>query len=151
MSEHLWLIITGTPAPQGSKTRTRYGMYDDNAKVLKPWREAVTTQARSTRPVAMGGPLAVDLTVILPRPKGHYRTGRNAHLLRDGAPVYPVGAQVGDVDKLARAVFDGLTDAGVWHDDVQVVTLTARKMYPAAGRFEQPGAVIGISPLGGAA
>jgi crossover junction endodeoxyribonuclease RusA len=52
------------------------------------------------------------------RPKSHYRTGRNAHLLRDGIPGQPMSAP--DLSKLARATEDALTDAGVWTDDARV-------------------------------
>jgi len=34
-----------------------------------------------------------------------------------------------DLDKLVRAVCDGLTDAGIWDDDSQVIRLIARKDY----------------------
>jgi len=152
VSEHLFLVIKGTPAPQGSKTRTRYGMYDDNAKTLHPWRAAVTAQARAlVKPAPpLTGPLAVGLDVILPRPKYHYRTGRNAHLLRDNAPDLPTSRGSGDVDKYTRAIFDALSDAGIWHDDVQVVSVTAGKTYPRpGGRLAEPGAVIAIHTLGG--
>jgi hypothetical protein len=41
-------------------------------------------------------------------------------------------------------VFDGLTDAGVWDDDGQVVKITAWKVYADT---REPGAFIKISPL----
>lgn len=34
-----------------------------------------------------------------------------------------------DLDKLCRAVLDALTDAGIWHDDSQVCSLSAIKVY----------------------
>lgn len=55
------------------------------------------------------------VTFHLPRPKGHYRTGANAHLLRDSAPEQP--SVKPDLDKLVRSTMDGLSEAGVWHDD----------------------------------
>jgi len=67
----------------------------------------------------------------LKRPKGHYRTGRNSHLLRDSAPLYPAG--VPDLDKLCRAVLDGLTMGGAWKDDSQVINLHAVKKYGVPG------------------
>ena len=44
-------------------------------------------------------------------------------------PKAPVPITKPDVDKLARACLDGMTDAGVFRDDSQVTTLTARKRY----------------------
>lgn len=77
------------------------------------------------------GAVAVSLLIHLERPKTHYRTGRNAHLLRDNAPARPLGKP--DVDKVLRAVLDGLTSAGVWRDDAQVVSEATSKVY-APGR-----------------
>jgi crossover junction endodeoxyribonuclease RusA len=138
----LTICVHGTPAPQGSKTRTRYGLRDDNADRLKPWRQSVTWAARDAM-TATGwqtatGPLHVDLTLVFARPKGHHGTGRNADRVRPSAPVWP--ATKPDIDKCARAILDGLTDAGVWRDDAQVVTLTAGKSYCLPGGV--PGAVV---------
>lgn len=131
------IYVHATPQPQGSKTRTKFGMRDDNAPRLKPWREAVKTaaldarQARGHGEVALSppfdGPVRVDLVLIFVRPKGHWRTGRNAHLLRDSAPSVPITKP--DIDKCQRSVFDALTDAGVWRDDSYVVDVRAVKRY----------------------
>lgn len=135
------------PAPQGSKNRGRNGGLYESSKAVGPWREAVRAQAQ----LAMrdrwpfGGPVAVRAWFWLPRPKGHYRTGRNAHLLRDAAPGRPSGTP--DLDKLIRAVLDGLTDGGAWKDDGQVVELTARKLYVLPELT--PGAKIEITEVAG--
>jgi hypothetical protein len=59
----------------------------------------------------------------LPRPKSLKRT-ITAHLKKP------------DLDKLTRAVKDALTLV-VWQDDSQVVQMTARKAYAAAGAKEK--------------
>lgn len=43
--------------------------------------------------------------------------------------VWPVTRSSGDLDKLCRAVFDALVDAGVMRDDSQVVRLTTSKVH----------------------
>ena len=53
------------------------------------------------------------------RPKSHFGTGKNADKVKQSAPVFP--ATMPDIDKLMRAILDGLTDAQVWLDDGQVV------------------------------
>ena len=96
----------------------------------------------------MSGPLAVDMIFTLARPKSHYRTGRNAHLLRDSAPARPTGAP--DLSKLARATEDALTEAGVWKDDAAVVEYRRlAKVYPGSDpdALDQPGALIRIHLL----
>ena len=53
-------------------------------------------------------PVGVAVHFLFPRPKSHYRTGKNAHLLRAGAPDRPTTRSVGDTDKLCRAILDSL-------------------------------------------
>jgi Holliday junction resolvase RusA-like endonuclease len=51
-----------------------------------------------------------------------------------------------DLDKLTRAVLDGLTRAGVWADDGQVVELRATKCYDDD---HPPGVDLWVWPLDG--
>lgn len=124
---HVELQVNGSPAPQGSKTISPRGGMWESSKAVKPWREAVRAETQRIITDPFTGPVRVYLTFRIARPKGHFRTGKNAHLLLDRAPAYP--ASKPDVDKLARAVLDGLTEGGAWKDDGQVVHLTAIKKY----------------------
>jgi crossover junction endodeoxyribonuclease RusA len=83
-----------------------------------------------------GGPAAVRILATLPRPKGHWGTGRNADVLRASAPARPVCYP--DADKIARLVNDALVLAGVLVDDDQVAVLRCEKVY--ADRRDHPGA-----------
>ena len=120
--------IPGTPQQQGSKTRNAYGtMYEANRN-LKPWRAHAITQLRAAwagEPITHG--VHVTARFVYARPKSHYRTGRNAHLLRDDAPIFKTSAP--DLDKLQRALGDALTQAGVLRDDALIAQWTAAKLY----------------------
>ena len=143
--------IDGVPIPQGSKSVDRRNGYTFDAnKNLRPWRKHVATAAAAAmKDDAYGGlptfdgPLGARLDFYMPRPKGHYRTGRFSHLLRTDAPRWP--AVKPDVDKLERAIFDALTTAGVWADDARVVHSDTWKRY--AHQSEQPGVRIQIWTL----
>lgn len=128
--------VHGTPIPQGSKVANRFGngVRDSNAAKLWPWRDHVEGTAKDTCRYhdTVTGPVRVWLRFALERPPSHYRTGRNAHLIKDSAPAHPVSKN--DIDKLTRAVLDALTTAGVWTDDGLVVDVRARKFY--AGEHE---------------
>lgn len=105
----------------------------ESSKKVKPWREAVKYAAldQNHRWPPLDGPLLVEFAFTFARPKSHYRTGRNAHLLRDSAPPYP--AVVPDLSKLIRSTEDALTDAGVWTDDARIVAYhQPRKVYTGA-------------------
>jgi crossover junction endodeoxyribonuclease RusA len=101
-------------------------VYESNRNVA-PWREAIRAEVQRQVMVPLAGAVHCEITFRMPRPQGHYGTGRNAGQVRPGAPAYP--ASKPDLDKLIRAVLDGLTDGGAWKDDGQVVALAARKMY----------------------
>lgn len=120
-------LVNGLPAPQGSKNVGKHGGIFESSKALGPWRDAVRAETQRIIDKEFPGAVRVSLVFRMKRPKGHYRTGRNSALLRDNAPAYP--ASKPDVDKLARAVLDGLTEGGAWKDDGQVVYLTAVKKY----------------------
>jgi crossover junction endodeoxyribonuclease RusA len=141
------VIVRGIPAPQGSKRHVGNGRMIESSKAVGPWREAIRAQcqlAMRGRP-PLGGPVAVRAWFWLPRPQGHYGTGRNSGQVRPGAASRPFGKP--DLDKLVRAVLDGLTDGGAWKDDGQVVELTARKLYVLPGLT--PGAKIEITEVAG--
>jgi Holliday junction resolvase RusA-like endonuclease len=142
------LVVTvfGRPVTQGSKTRTRYGMRDDNGVRLRPWREAVKTAALdalggpdSTTWQRLDGPVSVSAAFTFDRPKSAPKSRQ----------CWPTTRSSGDLDKLVRAVFDALTDAGVWRDDSQVVEVSAAKLHVGdSGGLRIPGVVLTVAGLG---
>jgi len=119
------LVVWGDPVPQGSKRafvvtgrdgRPRPVVAESAGPALRSWRSDLVEQARA----ALGeagpslGPLAVTVVFHLRRPK----RPRSAEPERRP-----------DLDKLVRAVLDGLQTAGVFRDDAQVVSLWGRKRY----------------------
>lgn len=108
--------VPGKPAPQGSKRHVGRGILVESSKEVGPWRERVAIAAHNAmagRGLLMG-PVEVDLSFVLPRPKSAPKT-RTAS-----------AAKRPDIDKLARACLDALTDV-VFGDDGQVVRLVAQK------------------------
>lgn len=131
-------FVPGIPAPQGSKRHVGRGILVESSKQLKPWRLDVTMLAQAAH---HGDPLdeaTVAITFVFPRPRKHYRTGRHAHELRTDAPHRHTTKP--DIDKLARAVLDALTAAGVIRDDSRVADLHVTKRYG-----DQPGAHIEVA------
>lgn len=154
------ITVYGKPITQGSKTRTRWGMRDSNGDTLKPWRDNVRSAARDAMMRQNGSgvievdsfgpaPVNVTITFTFPRPQNHYGTGKFADRVRGSAPPYPSSHAAGDLDKCVRAIFDALTDAGVFNDDAQVVLLMAQKIYAGTpGALDRPGAVIDVTAVG---
>jgi Holliday junction resolvase RusA-like endonuclease len=120
MTDTVSFFIEGVPVPQGSKTvsqaKGRAWLRDANAARLKPWRHVIATHADLG--VTFDCPVIVTLSFVLPRPQ---------------KPRWPVPAVKPDIDKLVRAVMDGLTDGGLLGDDARVVDLHTTKRYPNPG------------------
>jgi crossover junction endodeoxyribonuclease RusA len=105
---------------------------NDNPKA-KGWSKDVARCAREHmgERELLTGPLAVEMTFHLPRPKKH-STGKG---LRANAPRLVTTKP--DVDKLARCLLDALTWI-VFKDDALVARIVATKVYTSG----KPGALV---------
>lgn len=130
--------VYGRPQPRGSKRGFVRGgrvvMTDMNPHSGE-WMNLVrdqAVQAMGDLPL-MEGPLKLGVTFYMPRPKGHYGSGRNANVIKPSAPMFPHVAP--DTTKLLRAVEDALTGT-VYRDDAQIVIQMALKRYGERPRAE---------------
>lgn len=123
--------VLGTARPQGNKRRMPNGCMIELA-TLKPWRSAVAYEALAAyRGEKLEGPIAMRLRFYVPRPKDH--VGKRG--LKPSAPPHPHARSGGDVDKLARAIFDALAGI-IYRNDKQVVKLDAAVEYGDPERVE---------------
>lgn len=124
------LKVFGIPEPQA---RPRWG----NGRVFSPktaWWKACNMQARITRPpTPYDGAVRLTIDFYMPRPR-RAPAARRWHRCRP------------DVDNLAKAVMDALTDAGWWKDDGCVAELFVSKSY-STDQVIGVGAVIVVEPL----
>jgi len=143
MTLRLDIVVHGTPAPQGSKRggfSAKTGktfVYEQNSKTQKSWRQDVIAAAVALREAggvdSLEGPVAIFIRFQLPRPASVKVSKR------------PYPAVKPDVDKLIRNTLDGLTQAGVYRDDAQVVDLFVQKRYATDDPGGAPGATIRVS------
>ncbi len=136
MTHTISFFVPGIPAPGGSKKFVGFAKSTGRAILVdaagqrnKDWRASVATVAAACMSgvAPLEGPLAVRLTFLMPRPKGHRKPSGD---MRNGAPMYPTSRP--DALKLARSAEDAMTGI-VWRDDAQTVRLEAEKHY-ADGR-----------------
>jgi len=143
-------FVPGKPACAGSKRaflNKKSGkiiMVPDDERSM-PWRTNV--QGHAMQEMANKAKIATEavqlsITFTLARPKNHYRTGKHAGQLKDGAPVLVTTKP--DLTKIVRAIEDALTGI-CWTDDNQVARHNTMKRY--ANPNETPGAEIGIAVL----
>ena len=134
-------IPKGQPRPKAFSRGGIASVYDPGT--AEGWKGQIALAIRSFIPsVPIPFPVALQLVVFIPRPKAHFRTGKNSHQLRDDAPKWC--PKKPDSDNYAKAVMDAITTLRVWEDDSQVVDLRVRKFYES-GRG--PGCIISISEV----
>ena len=129
------VFIPGHPKAQGSKRAFSHGgktVMVEMSKDLKPWRQAIATRFSEAREdVQLVGPIGVRVVFFFNRPASHYGSGRNAGFVKNSAPRWRDAAP--DLDKLQRALFDGLVMSGVIRDDRYIVSVHADKVYGDPG------------------
>lgn len=124
--------VHAIPKPQ---PRPRATIRGKHAAVYNPsdaddWKGSVARAAMKHRPdEPIAYPVYLTIEFVLPRPRGHYGTGRNAGILKPSAPFWC--ATKPDLDNLEKSVMDALTDIGMWDDDSLVVEKETSKCYAA--------------------
>lgn len=125
------LIVYGDPVPQPRARITTRGKF---AHAYTPKKHPVHAFRHQIIQAWYGnswmvtphekfvGPVTVEIVFHFARPASHLRKDGSP---KASAPTYPRP----DVDNLAKAVLDALTDAGAWGDDSQVVSLGVRKKW----------------------
>ena len=101
----------------------------------KQAKEIVSAAARTVAPEELPtGPLKVGIVFFMPRPKGHYGTGRNEGKLKDWAVDMPHVSKP-DIDNLVKLTIDALTGI-FWKDDSQICEAIILKKYSDNPRTE---------------
>lgn len=128
------------PRPGGAWVATVY-----TPSTAEGWKSEVASAARAHLPAQpLTCPVQVDCTFYLPRPKGHYGTGKNAGSLKDSAPKFCEVKP--DLDNAIKAIWDTLTKLRFWLDDCQIVKSWSEKQYEVLPALP-PGCQIVIVPL----
>jgi Holliday junction resolvase RusA-like endonuclease len=136
----------GQPRPRAfaRKFGNKYSARVYNPATAEGWKSQIAMAAKPYVPVTpLEGPLSVDLTFMLPRPKSHFRTGKHTEDLRSDAPTYHTSKP--DSDNLSKAAYDCLTAIGFWRDDAQVCVGKTTKLYTD----KVPGCLIKVGRVGG--
>lgn len=134
--------VRGVPAPKGSDHAfyrpgmKRAVLIPDNSTKQRTWARAVRAAAiealgERTEAVFVRCCLVVEVVCFMPRPKGHWGTGKNAGRILSSAPPAPLSKP--DGDKLLRTTWDALTGIA-FDDDSRIVDGIIRKRWAEPGR-----------------
>ena len=127
------VTVPGKPVTQGSTKTINRRTFHDNDATLMPWRTAIAWHVQQEMAAAaitepLEGPLALVATFTLAKPPSVPKS-------RWAPAVKP------DLDKLCRALGDGIGGSGLICQDAQIVTIQASKVYGPL-----PGVTFTITP-----
>lgn len=107
--------VNGIPIPQGSMKVINGRVLHSQGSALAVWRSLIGWEAKLAGASPHKLPVKISISFFMPRPRTVKR-------------LYPSVAP--DLDKLIRAVLDGLTGVA-YEDDGQVIQIQAQKLYGA--------------------
>ena len=106
------------------------GVYDPSAKDKKDFIAAIYQYAPET---PIDEPIFLQANFYFQRPKSHFRTGKNSHLLKDNAPVMHTGTP--DVDNCYKYLSDSMNKI-FYRDDSLICSIQVTKQYSDKPRTE---------------
>lgn len=104
------------------------GNYDPGT--ADSWRELVALELAKHAPKEPYlGPVCLEITFLMPRPKAHFRTkgGKPSNILKPNAPHFHISRP--DRDNLEKLIMDELKRQGYYKDDGQVCAGQPQKVY----------------------
>ena len=145
MTHEVQFFIPGVPATKGNwvaDERCARGMRPSYSKKLDRWKRAIDKALASyqgPRWRMSTEPVHVELVFRFERPTGH--VGKRGLRATGRAFPAPTGRNIGDGDKLLRAVWDGLVPR-VLADDSLITSWAGGKRWCKGG--EEPGCLVTI-------
>jgi len=134
------LVILGEPKAQKRHRSVKMGnfiqQYDPSAKDKDDLLYVVQQQAPKE---PFTSPIKLDVAFYFSRPKSHYKSGKNAHILKESCPQWHTTKP--DADNCIKLVQDSLNKV-FYRDDSLICQVSITKRYDVNPRIE-----INISPL----
>jgi Holliday junction resolvase RusA-like endonuclease len=102
--------------------RLKGGTYDPSKKDKDDFIKAIENFPTEK----MTKPIRCTLNFYCKRPKNHYKTGKNSHVLKDSSPKYNINNK--DLDNMVKFVLDALNDK-LYTDDSLIIEINCSKLY----------------------
>ena len=102
--------------------RLKGGTYDPSKKDKDDFIKAIENFPTEK----MTKPIKCTLLFYCKRPKNHYKTGKNSHVLKDSSPKYNINNK--DLDNMVKFVLDALNDK-LYIDDSLIIEINCSKLY----------------------
>lgn len=127
------IIITGKPISKARPRFARRGKFVIIYSAQETKEGRWLWEAKGQVDQCFEGPLYVICHFYMPRPKGHYGTGKNTGKVKANAPSWHIKKP--DTDNLIKWCLDCLNGIA-WKDDCQIVSISGQKEYSELPRTE---------------
>lgn len=128
------LTVLGEPKAQKRHRTVRRGSFNVNYDPSAVDKADLLAVVQSNAPmVPYSEPLRVVVDFYFTRPKSHFKSGKNSHLLKDSAPLYHTSTP--DASNCLKMVEDALNKV-YWRDDSILCEVGVRKRYSDRPRIE---------------
>jgi len=119
--------VYGNPKAQKRHRMARRAKYVAQIDDSKEDKGNLLAQVIQYKPIApWTGPIMLNISWVIARPKSHFRTGKHADELRADAPVFC--HKKPDIDNLEKLLLDALNGV-FWLDDGQIAVVRKEKVY----------------------
>ena len=102
--------------------RLKGGTYDPSKKEKEDFIKTIENFPTEK----MTKPIKCILHFYCKRPKNHYKSGKNSHILKETSPIYNINNK--DLDNMVKFVLDALNDK-LYTDDSLIFEINCSKMY----------------------
>jgi len=106
--------------------RLHGGTYDPSKKEKDEFIKTIESLTIGLPAEKMTKPIRCILHFYCKRPKTHYKTGKNANVLKDTSPKYNINNK--DLDNMVKFVLDALNDK-LYVDDSLIFEINCSKLY----------------------
>lgn len=128
------LIILGEPKSQKRHRTVRMGSFNRNYDPSAADKGDLLSVVQHNAPEKPHDrPLRLIIDAFFTRPKSHFKSGKNSHLVKDNAPEYHIARP--DADNVIKLIFDALNKV-YWRDDSVLCEVGVRKRYSETPRIE---------------
>lgn len=127
--DRIEFVFEGNPIAKKRPRFARRGKFVSTYKDVREQTEEskVWLQIRQQyKGEVINGAIMVIANFYIQRPNAHFRTGKNAGILKKNAPRYPLSRP--DIDNYLKFYMDCLNEV-VWSDDCQIIAIHSCKVY----------------------
>jgi len=134
MIQPIQIVVLGEPQAQKRHRHFKRGNFVQTYDPSKEKKQDFLWIAQQKAPaVPIDEPIHLTIGLYFGRPKSHFGTGKNSHVIKAAAPTWHTGKP--DIDNIVKFAMDAMNKI-FWKDDSIICSLSVKKQYDFNPRIE---------------